>query len=270
MSQSDFDVVIRDGSVIDGTGAPARHADVAIRDGRIAAIGEVDGSGEHELDADGRVVCPGFVDVHTHLDAQAFWDPALSPSPLHGVTTAIAGNCGFTHRAAVAVDGRLPHADAGEGRGDAARVTSHVGVPWDWSTTSEYLDRLDGTLAINTGFMVGHSAIRRLVMGRGGQRARRDRRRSSRTMQGVLRDGLAAGGTRLLDDDVGHAQRRAGRPVPSRFADEHEFVELARVCGEFAGTSLELLPRGATDLGPFDDDVAELMIRMSEVPRGAR
>src|SRR4051794_17117606 len=146
MSQSDFDVVIRDGSVIDGTGAPTRHADVAMRDGRIAAIGEVDGSGEHELDAGGRVVCPGFVDVHTHLDAQAFWGPLLSPSPLHGVTTAIAGNCGFTIAPLSPSTGGylMPMLAKVEGM---PLESLRTGVPWDWSTTSEYLDRLDGTLA---------------------------------------------------------------------------------------------------------------------------
>ena len=159
-----LDCVIRGGEVIDGTGRPRRRADVGIRDGRIVAIGDVSEEAEQTIDASGCVVAPGFVDIHTHYDAQAFWDTTLSPSPLHGVTTVIGGNCGFSI------------APLAPGAGDylmkmLARVEGMPleslaqGVPWDWTTTAEYLDRLDGVLAVNAGFLVGHSAIRRVVMG---------------------------------------------------------------------------------------------------------
>lgn len=263
MSDTAFDLVIRNGTVIDGTGQPARHADVGIREGRIVATGEVDGTAARQLDADGRVVCPGFIDVHTHLDAQAFWDPLLSPSPLHGVTTAIAGNCGFTIAPLSPSTGEylMPMLAKVEGM---PLESLRTGVPWDWGTTSEYLERLDGTLAINTGFMVGHSAIRRLVMGE----AANERAATSdeiAQMQQLLRDGLTAGGLGFSTTTSPTHNDAESRPVPSRYASTEEFVELARVCGEFPGTSLELLPKGATDLPPFDDDVAELMVRMSEV-----
>jgi N-acyl-D-aspartate/D-glutamate deacylase len=265
VTHHDFDVVVRNGSIIDGTGNPTRHGDVAMRDGRVVAMGEIEGRGDRELDAEGRIVCPGFVDVHTHLDAQAFWDPLLSPSPLHGVTTALAGNCGFTIAPLSPATGEylMPMLAKVEGM---PLESLRTGVPWDWSTTAEYLDRLDGTLAINTGFMVGHSAIRRLAMG-GAANERTATNDEIAQMQQLLRDGLTAGALGFSTTTSTTHNDAQSRPVPSRYASTDEFIALGRVCGEFPGTSLELLPRGATDLAPFDDDTAELMIRMSEVAR---
>ena len=153
------DLILRDALVIDGTGAAPVPGDVAVRDGRVVAVGDVDASADRVVEVDGRVVCPGFVDVHTHLDAQAFWDPQLSPSPLHGVTTALAGNCGFTIAPLSPETGAylMPMLARVEGM---PLESLRTGVPWDWSTTAEYLDRLDGDVAINVGFMVGHSAMR--------------------------------------------------------------------------------------------------------------
>src|SRR5690348_6587560 len=163
-----FDVIIRGGDVIDGSGGPRRRADVGVRDGRIAEIGDLPDQAEAAsvIDATGRVVTPGFVDVHTHYDAQVFWDPALTPSPLHGVTTVLAGNCGFS----IAPLSGDP-ADGEYLMRMLARVEGmpleslRTGVPWSWTSTSQYFDSLDGGLGVNAGFMVGHSAIRRAVMG---------------------------------------------------------------------------------------------------------
>jgi N-acyl-D-aspartate/D-glutamate deacylase len=253
-----LDVVIEGGTVVDGTGAPRRRADVGVAGGRIVAVGEVDGRAHQRIDADGRIVAPGFVDVHTHLDAQAFWDPTLGPSPLHGVTTAIGGNCGFTIAPL--------SADAGDylmrmlARVEGMPLASlEQGVPWDWTTTAEYLDRLDGTLAINAGFKVGHSALRRVVMGEAANERTATEDELDR-MRRLLRDGLAAGGLGFSSTWAETHNDANGDPVPSRFADAHEIVELARLCAEFPGTSLEFLPVGT---GPFGDEVAELMIAMS-------
>jgi N-acyl-D-aspartate/D-glutamate deacylase len=260
-----LDTLITGGFVVDGTGSAARAADVGIAEGRVVAVGRIDDGATQVIDADGRIVCPGFVDIHTHLDAQAFWDPDLSPSPLHGVTTVIAGNCGFSIAPLSAESGTylLPMLARVEGM---PLQSLREGVPWDWSTTSEYLARLDDSLVVNTGFMVGHSALRRFVMGEAANQRFATQDEVAR-MQALLREGLAAGAVGFSTTTSDTHNDAQGRPVPSRFADDREFVELARVCGEFEGTSLELLPRGATDLGPFDADVADLMVRMSSVAR---
>ena len=158
----DFKIV--GGTVIDGTGSKGRSADVGIRDGRIVAIGDVSEEAQNEIDARGKVVAPGFVDIHTHYDAQVFWDGTLSPSSYHGVTSVVGGNCGFSIAPLPAGDD--PYLMRMLARVEGMPLESlEQGVPWDWTTFGEYLDKLEGTLAINAGFMVGHSAIRRVVMG---------------------------------------------------------------------------------------------------------
>ena len=160
-----LDVIIKGGTVVDGSGRPGRRGDVGIKDGRVVAVGEVDEPATTVIDADGHVVAPGFIDVHTHYDAQAFWDPTLTPSPLHGVTTVFGGNCGFTIAPLTPERRRLPDAHAGPGRGHAARVAAGrraLGLAHDGR-----VPRPPGRHArrSNAGFLVGHSTIRRVVMG---------------------------------------------------------------------------------------------------------
>src|SRR6476619_5712212 len=158
------DIVIRGGTVFDGSGAPGRAADVAIDGGVIRAIGQ-NLRGTRELDASGCAVTPGFIDIHTHYDAQVFWDPALRPSSSHGVTTVVAGNCGFT-----IAPTRPEHHDVIartlENVEDMDGATLAAGVSWDFETFPEYLEsiRRRGT-AINLTAYVGHSAVRLCVMG---------------------------------------------------------------------------------------------------------
>lgn len=251
------DLVIRGGLVVDGTGAPARRADVSITDGRVVEIGDV-GPGRRVIDVDGQVVAPGFVDVHTHIDAQVCWDTSLGPSPLHGVTTMLAGNCGFTL------------APINEREADyLVRMLAIVeGMPLDalqagvactWTSTGEYLDRVDRTLAVNAGFMVGHSAVRRVVMhteatARAATPAELD------TMVRLVRAGLAAGALGFSSSwGVAHTDAN-GDPVPSRAASVDELVTLAAQCRDFAGTSLEFLPRF---VDRFDLEQADLLADLS-------
>src|ERR1700730_10260108 len=162
-----LDYLIKDATVVDGTGAPAGLGDGGVRDGMIATVapaGGIDEAAATTLDATGLVVTPGFIDPHTHYDAQLFWDPHATPSSWHGVTSVIGGNCGFTLAP-------LHERDADYTRRMMAQVEGmpltalEDGVPWTWERFGEYLDSLENSLAVNAGFMVGHCAIRRYVLG---------------------------------------------------------------------------------------------------------
>ena len=260
-----YDLALINGTVIDGTMSPPRRADVGISGGRIVAIvepGNLADPATRTIDATDLVVAPGFVDVHTHYDAQAFWDTTLSPSPLHGVTTVIGGNCGFTI-APLGVDSVDP-ADADYLMRMLARVEGmpleslQQGVPWNWRTTAEYLDQLDGRLLPNAGFLVGHSALRRVVM-HDAATQREATLAEIAVMCALLRDGLAAGGMGFSSTWSPSHNDHAGAPVPSRHASREELLALCTVVSEYPGTTLEFIPA----VGAFSDDTFRLMGAMS-------
>jgi N-acyl-D-aspartate/D-glutamate deacylase len=251
-----LDVKIAGGSVVDGTGTARRPADVGIRDGRVVAIGDVDEAAARTIDAGGLVVAPGFVDIHTHYDAQAFWDPALTPSPLHGVTTVVGGNCGFTIAplAASEADYLMRMLARVEGM---PLESLEAGVPWDWHSFGEYLDRLDGTLAVNAGFLVGHSALRRVAMGERSHEPATDD--DVATMRRTLGESLAAGGLGFSSSHAPTHNDGDGAPVPSRAATREELLALCDVVREHPGTTLEFIPT----VGPFSEEHVALMAAMS-------
>jgi len=256
-----LDLRIVNASLVDGTGSPADEGDVGIENGRIAQIGHVTGPARQTIDARGLTVAPGFVDLHTHYDAQAFWDPSLRPSVHFGVTTIYGGNCGFS---IAPLSGRPE--DAKYLMRMLARVEGmpleslEAGVPWDWTSFGEYLSRVEGRLAVNNAFMVGHSAIRRTVMG---ERAVGHTATDAEiaAMQALLRESLAAGGMGLSSTINNSHNDADGNPVPSRHATHEEILALASVVSEFEGTTVEFLPMIGDAFSP---DQLELLTNLSK------
>jgi len=254
-----LDCVIKGGSVVDGTGAPARPADVGIRAGRVVEIGTVNEEAAETIDAGGLVVAPGIVDPHTHYDAQLFWDPAASPSNLHGVTSMIAGNCGFTLApiAPVDADYLLRMMAKVEGMPLPALET---GVPWSWRSFGDYLGALDGNVGLNVGFLVGHCALRRNVMGPDsiGNEATPAQLES---MLGLLHESIAAGGLGFSTTLSFTHSDGDGQPVASRWASNDEVLALCRAVSEHEGTTLEYVTDGC--LRGFSDAEIDLMAEMT-------
>lgn len=260
-----LDHLIKGATVVDGTGAPARIADVGLRDGRIAVIappGTVTEEARTSEDATGLVLTPGFIDPHTHYDAQLFWDPYATPSMNHGVTTVAGGNCGFT---LAPLNPARPE-DADYTRRMMSKVEGMAlaaleeGVDWTWSTFGEYLDALDGRIAVNAGFMVGHCALRRHVMGEdavGGQPTDEQ----MQAMLDLFHDAMNAGAWGLSTTQSSTHSDGSGAPVASRHAKPEELLALSRAVAEHEGTQLEAIVAGCLD--QFADEEIDLFVEMS-------
>jgi len=250
-----LDLVIRGGRVVDGTGMPGYDADVGVRGGRIVKIGRVREDATRVLDAAGRSVTPGFIDVHTHYDVQLDWDPLATPSCWHGTTTAIAGNCGFTLAPAKPADvdwlaGMLSRVEG------MSRAALRDGLRFRGGGFGDYWGRFDGRLGINVGSYVGHSAVRRFVMGDDAsvRAARPDEVAAMQELvRAAMREGALGFSTSQLDIHVGED----GREVPSNHADPSEIVALASVLAEFERGAVEIIPRS---FGTGYDDVDRQLI----------
>jgi N-acyl-D-aspartate/D-glutamate deacylase len=253
-----LDYVIKSGTIVDGTGAARYQGDVGVKDGRIVAVGKVDEPAKETIDATGLVVSPGFVDIHTHYDAQIFWDPALSPSCYHGVTSVFAGNCGFSVAPLTAEGGDYLMKMLARVEG-MPLASLRDGVPWNWTSFGSYLERVEERQpAVNVGFLVGHSALRRAVMGEAAVDQAANPAQLA-AMQKLLHQSLAEGGMGFSSSQAPTHNDGAGHPVPSRAATSQELIELSRCLRDHPGTLLEFIPT----VGPFEERHMQLMTDMS-------
>ena len=259
MSDDTFDLIVRGGTVVDGTGAPARTADVGVHDKRIAAVGKLDADAPRVLDADGLLVTPGFVDVHTHYDAQLHWDPTASPASWHGVTTLLTGNCGFTIAPSKPED--LPWLLQMLSRVEGMSADAlDVGVTFRGGSLGDFLAGLEGRVGVNVGANVGHCAVRRYVMGDdASERVATDDEVVA--MQGLVREALADGAVGFTSSQLELHVAHDGRGVPSNHAHPDELVALASVLAERGRGSIEFIPK--TFLVGYDDDDRELILAMA-------
>jgi len=255
-----LDAIIRGGTVVDGTGTAPRQADIGIRDGRIVAIGEIVEDAAEVIDATGRMVMPGVVDAHTHYDAQLMWDPSATPSSNHGVTTIIAGNCGFTLAPLRPTPDEARYLQEMMSRVEGMPLPALRMLDWDWETFEDYLGRFEGKVAVNAGWLVGHCAIRRYVMGPdavGGEASPEQ----VDAMVAELRKAIEVGALGWSFTTSGSHSDGDGQPVPSRWASEAEMLAMATEVGRHEGTTLEGIVPGCLDR--FADDEIELLASLS-------
>ncbi len=241
---SAHDLVIRGGTVVDGTGAPARTADVAISGGVVTEVGAVDGTGREEVDADGALVTPGFVDIHTHYDGQATWDEQLTPSCWHGVTTVVMGNCGVGF-APVAPDRHEWLIGLMEGVEDIPGAALSAGIQWGWESFPEFLDVLEQrSHAMDLGTQVPHGAVRGYVMGERGARNEPATPEDIAAMAAIVKAGVEAGALGFSTSRTLAHRAIDGEPVPGTFAAEDELFGIGQALGELGTGVFELAPAG--------------------------
>jgi len=221
------DLVIRGGDVIDGTGVAARRADIAIDDGKIVAVGAVSGRGRHELAADGAIVTPGFVDIHTHYDGQATWSSRMSPSNHHGVTTVVMGNCGVGFAPVKRADHDLL-IELMEGVEDIPGAALHEGLSWEWETFPDYLDYLSKRrFDMDIAAQLPHAALRVYVMGERGAKREPATMEDIAQMRMIAREAAAAGAIGFSTSRTLNHRSSKGDPTPSLTAEVDELVGIA-------------------------------------------
>ena len=254
-------MIVRGGRVIDGSGLPGFTADVEMQDGRITAVGRVSTAGAEVVDADGLVVAPGFIDVHTHYDAQLHFEPTASPSSWHGVTTVVVGNCGFSLAPSKKDDlpWLLRMLSRVEGMSEDALA---AGVRFTGGSMGEFLDGLEGQIAVNVAAYAGHAALRRFVMG--DDASRREATPDEITaMCDLMRQSMEQGAIGLSTSQLDLHRDHEGNPVPCNLASRDELVALAAVLGEFSRGAIEIFPRTFGNVDGYDDNDAELLLQMA-------
>ena len=223
---SEFDVLICNGQLVDGTGAPARKADIAVKNGRIAAIGNNLGKARQTVDATGLTVTPGFVDVHTHFDGQATWDERLWPTSQQGVTTAVMGNCGVGF-APCRPEDRNTLIELMEGVEDIPDTALHEGLPWTWESFPQYLQALAGRhYDIDIAALLPHAPLRVYAMGERAVRREQATEQDLQTMQNLIREGLAAGAVGLSTSRTMAHRSKSGDFTPMYQAVSEELLAL--------------------------------------------
>ena len=252
------DLVIRNGSVVDGTGAPPREADVAIDGGTVAAIGKIAARGRDEIDARGKLVTPGFVDIHTHYDGQATWDPLLTPSCWHGVTTLVMGNCGVGF-APVRPGQQDFLIGLMEGVEDIPGTALHEGIAWEWETFPQFLDALGRRrFALDIGAQVPHGSVRAYVMGERGAKNEPANADDVREMAAIVREAIDAGALGFSMSRTLMHRAIDGEVVPGTHASEDEIFGICRELGKLGKGIIELAPAGVMgeDLAAPDREVS--------------
>jgi len=237
-----FDLIIKGGTVVDGSGLPRRRADVGIKLGLVTDVGRLSGA-QRTIDADGLVVMPGIIDVHTHYDPQLTFDPYATSSCFHGVTSVVAGNCGYSIAPCARQDHEWLTALFARVEGMSPAVLRE-GVPWGWETFPSFLGFLEGRLGINAAVYVGHSALRRSVMGEGASE-RAATADELDHMRALVRDAMAAGAAGFSSSQAPTHVDHHGRPVPSRHAPFEEVAALAEAAGEGGAGSIAYLAESA-------------------------
>jgi len=235
-----YDLVIRNALIVDGTGKPAFGGSLAVSAGKIAAVGDVPGVGRHELDATGYLLTPGWVDVHSHMDGQATWDPLCSPAANHGITTLVMGNCGIgfapCERSAEAHDRLIAVVEDVE---DIPGAALHEGVDWSWESFPEYLDAVEKfPRAIDVGAQVPHCAVRTYVMGERGTNNEPATAEDVRRMADIVREGIQRGALGFTTSRTELHTTRESTVMPGTYADEAELLGIGRVIGELGGTGI--------------------------------